>query len=306
MRIIPQLISSRTAIYFAALTLLTFPFQSKAEEGENQARLESDLQKTKAEIIQVKKEISKADLEIRKTDSLLREEAARAKLSDDRSAKDKERREKENQDLQNRLHETQAKINAEKGNQNRNLNSVEEIKARQKNLAMTIATYCDSVIDRIQSGLPWETEVRVERLNGIKKDLETGAATVDEGFARLNSVIKEEIKLGDEISTFNKPITRKNGDVINGQILKMGNQWLVYMDEDGKLFGVLERQSKATGLYSWEWREDPSFTEKNQIRTAIEVKSAKRPPALVSLNLGIVPGATAQKASPMPKEGNQK
>jgi len=287
------------AVMMAGLLLspLITPLKIFAEEPDNSTRIESELQKTKADMAQVKKDIAKADAEIRKTDSLLREESSRSAQSEERANKDRERREKENQDLQNRLHETQVKIDAEKANQNRHQNAVGEIKARQKNLALTIATYCDSVIARIENGLPWDREMRMDRLRGIKKDLETGAATVDEGFARLSAVIKDEIKLGDEISVLNKPITRKNGDVINAQILKMGNQSMVYMDEEGKLFGMLQRQSSATGKISWEWKEDPSFTEKNQIRTALEVKSAKRPPQLVTLNLSVSP-TSKRTASP--------
>lgn len=284
---------ARAAAWAAALAIALSPMHVPAQESDAGPRLESEIQKARADLAQTKKDIAKADAEIRKTDSLLREEAARAGQSDERLAKDRERREKENQDLQNRLRETQAKIDAERASQNRHQNAVGEIKARQKNLALTLAGYCDSVAARIESGLPWDKESRIDRVKALKKDLETGSATVDEGFARLNAVVKEEIKAGDEISIFNKPITRKNGEVVNAQVLKIGNQWLVYMDEEGKKFGILERKASATepGGFAWDWREDPGFAEKNLIRAAMEVKSAKRPPQLVALDLGIAPGA---------------
>ncbi len=285
------------AILFLAMSLtLTLHAQDAAASN----KLEADIQKARADLTQTRKEIAKADFELGKTDSLLREESTRATQSEERQSKDRERREKENQDLQKRLLDTQAKIDAERAQQGRHQNTVEEIKARQKNLAMTLAGYCDSLATRINEGLPWDKEARLDRVNSLRKDLESGGASVDEGFARLNSAIKEEIKSGDEIALLNKPMTRKNGDLINAQVLKVGNQWLVYMDEEGKLFGILERKNPSTaqGKPNWEWREDLSFSEKNQIRTAIEVKSAKKPPQLVVLTLGAaLAPSTSEKGS---------
>ncbi len=282
-------------VAMVAAAAFCLPLTPRAQESDAGIRLQSDIQKAKSDMAQAKKDIAKADAEIAKTDSLLREESARASQSEDRLAKDRERREKENQDLVNRLHDTQAKVNGERAIQSRHINSVDETKARQKNVALTLAGFCDSLTLRIENSLPWDRETRLDRAKALKKDLESGSASVDEGFARLNAMVKDEVKTGDEIAVFNKPITRKNGDVVNAQVLKIGNQWLLYMDEEGKKFGVLERKPAAntangSPTWTWVWREDPSFMEKNLIRTALEVKSAKRPPQLVSLNLGIVLG----------------
>lgn len=249
--------------------------------------LEAELQKARAGIEKARKDGAKADAELRKTDSLLREEAARSAASDERAAKDRERREKENAALAARVAETQAKVNQERAGMGRWQNAEDEIKARQKRLSLVLAGYCDSLVRRIEASPPWEREGRLDRVRSLKKDLEAGTASVDEGFTRLNAALKEEAKSGDEIALLNKPVTRKNGDVVNAQVLKVGNQWLVYMDEEGKRFGVLERNAAG----GWDWREDPGFQEKNRIKEAIEVKSAKRPPQLAVLDLGIAPAA---------------
>ncbi|MDB5048302.1 MAG: hypothetical protein JWO30_1373 [Fibrobacteres bacterium] len=276
------------------LIAFAFPLAGFGQDEDAGGRLESDIQKARSEIVQAKKDAQKAEAELQKTDSLLKEENARAVQTEDRQAKDRERREKENAALQVRLQETQAKINAERSGLGRWQNSEDEIKARQKRLAMVLAGYCDSVAARIEAGPPWEREPRVDRVKSLKKDLEAGSATIEEGFARLNAVIKEEIKGGDEIALLNKPITRKNGDVVNAQVLKIGNQWLVYMDEEGKRFGILEKKPGSDGAPAWDWREDPGFAEKNRIKAALEVKSAKRPPQLVVLDLGLAANAAPQ------------
>jgi hypothetical protein len=274
------------ALMAALCIAASLPAAGMGQEGDAGARLDAEIQKARSGIAQAKKDAQKAELEARKTDSLLRDENARAAQADERQAKDRERREKENAALQARLQETQAKINAERSGMGRWQNAEEEIKARQKRLSLVLAGYCDSVALRIEAGPPWEREPRVDRVKSLKKDLEAGTATVEEGFARLNAVIKEEIKGGDEIALLNKPVTRKNGDVVNAQVLKIGNQWLVYMDEEGKRFGILEK-NPGGGAPVWEWREDPGFAEKNRIKAALEVKSAKRPPQLVVLDLGL-------------------
>lgn len=284
-------------LFAAALTAaMALPGAALGQEGVA-ARLDEEIQKAKAEIAQSKKEAKKADGDLRKTDSLLREETTRADQAVERQAKDRERREKENAALQARLQETQAKVNAERSGMGRHQNAQDEIKARQRRMALTLAGYCDSVAARIEAGPPWEREPRLERVRSLKKDLEGGSASLDEGFARLNSVVKEEIKGGDEIALLNKPVTRKNGDVVNAQVLKVGNQWLVYMDEEEKRFGILERKAVAGG-WAWDWREDPGFTEQIRIKTALEVKSAKRPPQLAVLDLGLVLAAPAAPAVP--------
>jgi hypothetical protein len=262
-----------------------------AQEGEASERLDADLQRARADAALARKDIQKADAELRKSDSLMREESQRAAQTEDRQAKDRDRREKENAALQAKVQDAQKKIDAERNAAARHQNAVDEIKARQKQLLGLLAGYCDSVAARIDGGLPWDKESRLDRVLALKRDLQAGSASPDEGFGRLSAVLKDETKLGDEIAAFNKPITRKDGEVVNAQILKIGNLWLVYMDEEAKRFGALEKTPKG-----WEWREDLSFAEKNSVRAALEVKGAKRPPQLVTLDLGILPtGAAAAK-----------
>lgn len=282
----------------AALILaLALPAQLRAQDPAEALRnLDSEIQKARGDMEKARKDGVKADAELRKTDSLLREETARSAASDERAAKDRERREKENAALAARVQETQGRVNQERSGIGRWQNAQDEIKSRQKRLALVLAGYCDSLVRRIEASPPWEREGRLDRVRSLKKDLEAGSASTDEGFARLNAAIKEEIKSGDEIAILNKPVTRKNGDMVNAQVLKVGNQWLVYMDEEGKRFGVLERSAAGT----WDWREDPSFEEKNRIKAAIEVKSAKRPPQLAVLDLGIAPSAPVLPAAASP------
>jgi hypothetical protein len=278
--------AARAALWAAALSALALPCAVRAQDADAARGLEADLQKARADVEKARKDVQKAEADLRKTDSLLRDENEQAAASEQRAQKDRERREKENAALQARVQETQAQIDRERASLGRQQNAEDEIKARQKRLSQLLAGYCDSLARRIQAAPPWDNEARLDRVRSLKKDLETGSATPDEGFARLNALLRDEAKAGDEIALIGKPIARRNGEVVNAQVLKIGNQGLAYMDEEGKRFGVLERKPGG----AWEWREDPGFEEKNRIKAAIEIKGAKRPPSLAVLDLGIAPG----------------
>lgn len=265
--------------------------------------LQEDIQKARADIAKARKEIQRADLEIRRTDSLLRDEAARAGETEERQAKDRERRDKEIATLQNRLKESQGRIDAERNSLARHQNAIDEIKSREKQLARGMAAWCDSLSARVEGMLPWDNQARLDRIQALKRDLEAGSASAEEGLTRLSAILKEEAKAGDEIALFNRPVPRRSGEMINAQVLRLGNQYLVYMDEDGKRFGILERKGGA-----WEWREELAFGEKNRVKEAIEVKGSKRPPSLVVLDLGLAaaapsptPAAPAAAAPASPK-----
>lgn len=273
---------------FAALVALGAPRPAAAQD------LGEEIRKAQAEIARTKKEIQRADGELRRTDSLMRDETARATQAEERLDRDQQRRDKELAALGARLNETQGKIDAERNALARSQNSMDEIKARETQLARTLAGWCDSVAARVETGMPWDNQARLDRIRALRKDLDAGTATAEEGLARLSAILREEVKAGDEIALFNKPITRANGEVVNAQVLRLGNQWIVYMDEDAKRFGVLERQNGA-----WKWREELSFAEKNRVKEAIDVKGAKAPPKLAVLDLGLATGATTA-AAPAP------
>lgn len=265
-----------------ALALALAVLGGGAETEVSAQDLAGDLQKVRADIAKSKREIQRADAELRRADSLMREENARAAQTEERGAKDRERRDKEITVLQARLKESQGKIDGEKNALARHQNAVDEVKSREKQAARLLALWCDSLILRVERGLPWENQARLDRVRALKRDLEAGAASPEEGLTRINAIVKEEIKAGDEIAVFNKPVTRQNGESVNAQVLRLGNQYLAYMDEEGKRFGILERKGGA-----WTWREELSFGEKNRLKEAIEVKTAKRPPSLVVLDLGL-------------------
>lgn len=278
--------AARRTAALAALAALLAAAPAAAQD------VQGDIQRTRAEIAKAKKEIQRADAELRRTDSLMRGETSAAAQAEERQGKDRERREKEIAALQGRLQEAQGRIGAEKAALARHQNGVDEVKSREGHIRKLLAGYCDSLAARVEAGLPWDNQARLDRIRALGRDLDAGTASPEEGLSRLSAILKEEVKAGDEIAVFSRPVVRGDGSAVNAQVLRLGNQWLVYMDEEGKHFGVMERQGGK-----WAWREDLAFGEKNRIREAIEVKSAKRPPQLVVLELGVAAAAPGTGAA---------
>ncbi|MFC1586281.1 DUF3450 family protein, partial [Fibrobacterota bacterium] len=141
---------------------------------------------------------------------------------------------------------------------------------------------CEILEQAVKNSLPWDLEARLDRVRVLKRDLEAGNAGLEESFGRLNALYSEEIKFGDEVEFSERPVTRINGETVNARILKIGNQWMVYADEEDKKYGVLERALGEEGI-QYKWRENLSFAEREAIRDALDVKNAKKPPKLVNL-----------------------
>ena len=250
--------------------------------------------KLKADVVRLKREAQRSDADLRRTDSLIREENEAAGKNLERWQRDRERREKENQELNGRVQQTRSKITAEQTRMRNYLNGIEEIKAREKALLGLLSGFADSLLARIESGPPWDLETRRDRLLSLKRDIEAGSAAPEEVFGRLAAMLKEEIKNGDEIALFNRPMTRQNGEVINAQLLKFGNQTLMYMDDEGGKFGVLERRSE-NGKPVYAWRENLDFGEQNAVKLALAVKAGRAAPQLVPLVIPLSPDSASPK-----------
>jgi hypothetical protein len=127
----------------------------------------------------------------------------------------------------------------------------------------------------------------LERTAALCQDLENGAATAEEGFSRLRTVYMEEIRLGDEVQISSRTVTRNNGDITNANVLRIGNQWIVYQDDAGLLYGVMSRKKNKDGKHEYVWKENLSFEERQAVKTAIDVKLSRKPPQMVVLPLSL-------------------
>ena len=182
-------------------------------------------------------------------------------------------------------------LQTERNKQARAKNRSDNVAAKRKALRAELAGISKKLEAQVAETLPWERESRLDRVKSLTRDIESGNASEEEGFSRLKSLIAEETKFGDEVAIINSPLTRKNGELINASILRIGNQWMVYSDENGTVFGTLVRKVE-NGKVNYEWNEDLNLEERAAVRLAIDVKQAKKPPQIVNLpvSLSVVGG----------------
>jgi hypothetical protein len=236
----------------------------------------------KAEVTRLKRDIQRAETDIRRTDSLARDEQAVAERNRERLARDQERRGKENAALEARVRDVRARIAAERARGDGYTGEAGELQAREKAVLEFFATMADSLSARVESGMPWDNEARRDRILSLKRDIGAGSTVPEEAFARLAALLRDETKAGDEATLLSRPLTRQNGEVVNAQVLKIGNQAIVYVDDEGKKFGVLEPHATA-GTVAWTWREDLDLSGRSAVKRAVAVKGGREAPQLVPL-----------------------
>jgi hypothetical protein len=242
-----------------------------------------DLQDRKKEL---ESEISRLQTEISRNDSLSKIEEARFESLQQRNAQDLLRRAAELDTLQSKLDGAALNLQRERSKQYNLDMRLTNIDAERKAFAKVLVQKAEELEQVVQNTLPWEKEKRLDRVRALRRDLESGNASPEEGFSRLRAIYSDEIRFGDEVALVNGPINRNDGELINAKILRLGNQWMVYMDDEGTRYGVLVR-SFEDGALQYTWKEDLNFEERQAVKLAIDVKGARKPPQLVRLPLSL-------------------
>ena len=239
------------------------------------------------EIARMKRDVQRADADIRRTDSLAAAEQDAFARSRERAARDLERRAKENAALEARVRDARARAVAERSRGDGYDATAGEIKAREKAVLEFLTVVADTLRVRVEGGMPWDAEARRDRVLALRRDMEAGAATPEEAFGRLLALLREEIKDGDEATLASRAITRADGEVVNAQVLRIGNQAAVYVDEEGRRFGILEPRLDS-GRVVWGWREKLSLSERTAVKRAVTVKAGREAPQLTPLDVSLI------------------
>jgi len=266
----------KTVLFLCTLTALTFADDFETQKAAllaEKSNLENDIKKINAQIVQ--------------TDSIAKVEKKFSLEQQTRQKTDIERRKGEIEQLSQKLSEISAEMRKEKGFIANSQVQVENVNSTRKALAAQLIVHCRNLESFIKTSLPWDTEIRLERTSALCQDLENGVATAEEGFSRLRTLYTEEIRRGDEVQISSRAITRNNGDITNANVLRIGNQWIVYQDDAGLLYGVMSRKKNKDGKYEYAWKENLSFEERQAVKTAIDVKLSRKPPQMVVLPLSL-------------------
>jgi len=267
-----------------ALLVLVFSVSAFADR-------DAEIRDLKFEKDKLNSEIQKLNRQIASTDSMLKADDSRYKTLQQRYKADTERRRGEIDSLNVKIKNVAGQLQEERNKQARAKNKSDNVAAKRKALHAELAGISKRLENQIAQTLPWERESRLDRAKSLTRDIESGNASEEEAFSRLKSLIAEETKFGDEVAIINSPLTRKDGELINAAILRIGNQWMVYSDDNGTVFGSLVRKVEE-GKIVYEWNEELNLEERAAVKLAIDVKQAKKPPQVVKLpvSLSVVGG----------------
>ncbi len=273
------------------LNILPFAVLVFSLSGIAFADYESEIRDLKMQKEKLNSEIQTLNTRIAATDSMLRADVSRHKLLEQRYKADSERRLAEIDSLNAKIRKVAASLQQERNKQARAKNRSENVAAKRRALRLELAKISKKLESQIAQTLPWERESRLDRVKSLTREIESGNASEEEAFSRLKSLLGEEIKFGDEVAIVNSPLTRKDGEIVNASILRIGNQWMVYVDENGTQYGRLERKIE-NGNVVYDWNENLNLEERAAVKLAIEVKQAKKPPQIVNLpvSLSVVGG----------------
>lgn len=268
------------------IKLLTVLLFTAVFAGSAFADVDSDIRDMQLEKEKLNSEIAKLNSQIAATDSMLKADDKRFNTLQTRYKQDKERRQNEIDSLNIKIKDVASQLQQERNKQAHAKNRSENVKSKRKALSTALATISKQLEFQISQTVPWDRETRLDRAKSLTRDIESGNASEEEAFSRLKALIAEETKFGDEVAIINSPLTRKNGELINAQILRIGNQWMVYSDENGTVYGALVRKVDGENV-SYEWVEDLNLAERDAIRFALDVKQAKKPPQIVNLPVSL-------------------
>lgn len=268
------------------IKLLTVLLFTAVFAGSAFADVDSDIRDMQLEKEKLNSEIAKLNSQIAATDSMLKADDKRFNTLQTRYKQDKERRQNEIDSLNIKIKDVASQLQQERNKQAHAKNRSENVKSKRKALSTALATISKQLEFQISQTVPWDRETRLDRAKSLTRDIESGNASEEEAFSRLKALIAEETKFGDEVAIINSPLTRKNGELINAQILRIGNQWMIYSDENGTVYGALVRKVDGENV-SYEWVEDLNLAERDAIRFALDVKQAKKPPQIVNLPVSL-------------------
>lgn len=250
------------------------------------AAVQDDIRAAELQKATLNVEIKKLDRQLRESDSLLKDDVKRYALLESRYTEDLNRRHAEIDSLNEKIKRVAVELQAERNKQAAYKGRIENDKSKRKAMRLMLTRICVDLESQVMQTLPWDKETRLDRIRALRRDLESNNALEEEAFSRINSIIGEEVRFGDEVQLINTPMTRKNGESINARLLRIGNQWMVYSDENSTMFGILVRGGTKDSV-TFEWKETLTLEEREAIKTALDVKQARKPPQMVTLPLSI-------------------
>lgn len=124
-----------------------------------------------------------------------------------------------------------------------------------------LITKLDTLVNRIDNGLPFQTEKRLKDLTDIKSKLESGIITSESAFGRMWAHLEDEMRLTRENALHRQTIVL-NGEERLATVAKIG-MMMMYFHTSDNLVGYVSKDSNGNYIFIEETqkkRKDAIFT----------------------------------------------
>lgn len=236
---------------------------------------------------EAKMRVERVKQEIAQEEKAWAEEIAREKEAE---ARRRQRFSEFNQDrlrLQQGLAEQEEKLKGLLGRMETHQYREKELKARFQALNAVLAARAKVLRKDMAKGLPYRLEKRLEALDLVVRDVESGNISPEEAMNRLWAIHQSERRLAQEAEVYSGDfVDEDGGDPVQVKYLRVGKQALAFSSLDGTRLGILRSapgDSSGMPAYAWVREKDMDMAARQALKHAIATAEGKSVPGFVPL-----------------------
>lgn len=195
--------------------------------------------------------------------------------------------ERGNRALQKELDKRASKLAGQEAKLKEHQDTAKELNETYAEFRQRLTQFCDNVKQRIESGIHWKLESRINGLGLVTDLLKDSATSPAMGISAIGRIQSEQEALGRLVEPANFEI-KHNEELIQVSGFHLGLLAIAFANQDGNVIGFAQRgQTLEQGVEAV--RNNPAAAD-GYLR-AIDILERRRTPALVDLVLPFLPVA---------------
>jgi DNA repair exonuclease SbcCD ATPase subunit len=166
------------------------------------------------------------------------------------------------------------------------------------------APVAEAMQQRVAAGVPWQKEMRAEKLGAIEKQLQA-----EDPIARAEAVMElmgfagRELERARTIELTNRPVMLEaNQRRTHAYVLRLGLAGAGFVSEDQQTLGLATLEDGA----QHRWQRELSKTQQRHLKAAIATLRKNRPPELIPVPLRASSAKDVKQPTPSPQKATSK
>ncbi len=232
---------------------------------------------------QVQREIDRVEKEIDREKDLHKQEKERYSQFENSKKEKLNALQEQRAQEEKRAAALRGTLNGFKGQKNSYKSQTANLEKKQKDFALAIAQAAKNLADTLALDFPYRKESRIEELQAVSRQLESGGISIQEGLNRLFGVLEQSLQMGYGTEIYAGTYKSTAGENLQGSYLKVGSAILVFATADGKMAAYLTHSGNE---YTWHDSELPGNVRQG-IFNAIQIAEGKAAPAMPVLPVSV-------------------